>query len=58
MVYPFKSSYMPYTGLLELHYTFRHMTITLTQCGRHCFSGRKINLSQVFGGEYFDARDR
>ena len=30
---------------------FHDRTVIVTQCGRLCFGGRKINLSQVFAGQ-------
>jgi putative transposase len=41
----------PYTGLPELEYPFHDKTVTVTTCGRICFSRQKINLSTVFGGQ-------
>src|SRR3954471_5437825 len=40
-----------YRGLEELTYPFHDKTFTVTQCGRICFNGRKVNLSHVFGGQ-------
>src|SRR6266702_1829271 len=40
-----------YRGLAELTYPYHDATITVTQCGRLCFQGRKVNLSQVFAGQ-------
>ena len=40
-----------YRGLEELGYPFHDGTFTVTQCGRICFKGRKVNLSQVFAGQ-------
>jgi putative transposase len=40
-----------YRGLAELTYPFHDHTMTVTSCGRLCFHGRKINLSQVFAGQ-------
>src|SRR5919198_1409667 len=40
-----------YRGLDELTYPFHDATITVTHCGRICFQGRKVNLSQVFAGQ-------
>lgn len=40
-----------YRGLGDLTYPFHDTTITVTHCGRLCFKGRKINLSQVFAGQ-------
>ena len=41
----------PYRGLGELAYPFHDKTLTVTQCGRICFNGRKVNLSHVFAGQ-------
>ncbi len=41
----------PYHGLGELAYPFHDHTITVTNCGRICLGGRKINLSHVFAGQ-------
>lgn len=40
-----------YRGLDELTYPFHDTTITVTHCGRICFKGRKVNLSQAFAGQ-------
>jgi putative transposase len=40
-----------YHGLDELTYPFHDSTFTVTYCGRICFKGRKVNLSQVFAGQ-------
>ena len=40
-----------YRGLPELTYPFHDHTIAVTRCGRICFHGRKVNLSQVFAGQ-------
>jgi putative transposase len=40
-----------YRGLDELTYPFHDKTFTVTQCGRICFNGRKVNLSHVFAGQ-------
>jgi hypothetical protein len=32
-------------------YPFHDQTVTVTHCGRLCFKGRKVNLSQVFAGQ-------
>jgi putative transposase len=45
------SSPRVYRGLEELTYPFHDHTFTVTHCGRICFSGRKVNLSQVFAGQ-------
>jgi putative transposase len=40
-----------YRGLEEITYPFHDATFTVTRCGRICFKGRKVNLSQVFAGQ-------
>lgn len=40
-----------YRGLVDLSYPFHDQTITVTRCGRICFRGQKVNLSQVFAGQ-------
>jgi putative transposase len=40
-----------YRGLEELTYPFHDTTMTVTHCGRICFKGHKVNLSQVFAGQ-------
>ena len=40
-----------YRGLEDLTYPFHDHTMTVTQCGRICFKGRKVNLSHVFAGQ-------
>jgi putative transposase len=40
-----------YRGLEELTYPFHDHTMTVTHCGRICFYGQKVNLSQVFAGQ-------
>jgi putative transposase len=40
-----------YRGLEELTYPFHDQTIAVTQCGRICFQGQKVNLSHVFAGQ-------
>jgi hypothetical protein len=37
--------------LTDLTYPLHDKTITVTNCGRICFDGRKVNLSQVFAGQ-------
>jgi putative transposase len=39
------------SGLEELTYPFHAATFTVTQCGRICFKGLKVNLSHVFAGQ-------
>jgi putative transposase len=40
-----------YRGLEDLAYPFHDQTFTVTHCGRICFKGQKVNLSQVFAGQ-------
>ena len=40
-----------YRGLEELTYPFHDQSIMVTGCGRICFNGQKVNLSQVFAGQ-------
>jgi len=40
-----------YRGLEDIAYPFHDLTVTVTQCGRICFQGRKINLSHAFAGQ-------
>jgi putative transposase len=41
----------PYNGLGRLSYPFHDRTVTVTQCGRICYKGQKINLSRSFSGQ-------
>lgn len=41
----------PYRGLEDLTYPFHDATVLVTHCGRICWKGQKINLSQVFAGQ-------
>ena len=41
----------PYRGLPAVSYPFHDWTATVTHCGRICYKGRKVNLSQVFAGQ-------
>jgi len=47
----YRRSSRVYRGLDELTYPFHDKTVTVTHCGRICFNGRKVNLSQVFAGQ-------
>jgi transposase InsO family protein len=38
-------------------YPFHDRTIRVTQCGRICIGRRKINLSNVFGGQFVGVRE-
>ena len=58
MQYPaerYQPSTRPYRGLSDLQYPFHDRTIT--QCGRVCIAGRKINLSAVFAGQNVGIRE-
>jgi putative transposase len=46
-----------YQGLPPLEYPLHDATLTVTQCGRLCFGGRKINLSVVFAGQNVGIRE-
>ena len=45
-----------YRGLGELDYPLHDWAATVTTCGRICFRGRKVNLSQVFAGQQVGVR--
>jgi hypothetical protein len=45
-------------GLDELTYPFHDQTVMVTHCGRLCFKGRKVNLSQVFAGQNVGRSDQ
>jgi len=45
-----------YVGLGELDYPLHDWAATVTTCGRICFRGRKVNLSQVFAGQQVGVR--
>jgi putative transposase len=47
----YRRSTRVYRGLEDLSYPFHDGTFTVTQCGRICFKGRKVNLSHVFAGQ-------
>jgi putative transposase len=40
-----------YRGLEDLDYPFHDWAAVVTHCGRLCYQGRKINISQVFAGQ-------
>lgn len=40
-----------YKGLPDVNYPFHDKTITVTNCGRVCLKGKKINLTSVLGGQ-------
>jgi putative transposase len=47
----YKPSPRPYQGLPIVDYPLHDKTITVTECGRICHAGKKINFSQVFSGQ-------
>lgn len=49
-------SEQPYRGLSELDYPLHDWATVVTTCGRICFKGRKVNLSQVFAGQQVGVR--
>ena len=54
MKYPselYQPSKKVYQGLPEIEYPFHDTEVMVTQCGRICFRGEKINLSTVFAGQ-------
>ena len=60
MCYPaelYSPSPRPYQGLPPLEYPLHDRTVTVTECGRLCFGGRKINLSAVFAGHNVGVRE-
>ena len=40
-----------YGGIPEVEYPFHDKTITVTNCGRVCLKGKKINLISVLAGQ-------
>ena len=60
MRYPaelYSQSPRPYEGLKDLEYPMHDSTITVTACGRICIGRRKINLSNVFAGQWVGIRE-
>lgn len=54
MKYPgevYTPSLKKYEGLPEVEYPFHDKIITVTNCGRICLYGKKINFSTVFAGQ-------
>ncbi len=47
----YKRSPRVYRGLEELTYPYHDATVPVTRCGRICFQGRKVSLSQVLAGQ-------
>ena len=51
---------MKFVGRLlqgELSYPFHDRTLTVTNCGRVCVRGKKVNLSYVFAGQNVGVRE-
>jgi putative transposase len=46
----------PYGGLTALEYPLHDWSATVTTCGRICYRGRKVNVSQVFAGQLVGVR--
>lgn len=46
----------PYQGLTPLDYPLHDWTAAVTTCGRICWKGRKVNVSQVFAGQAVGVR--
>ena len=40
-----------YSGLVNVDYPFHDKIVMVTQCGRICYKGKKINLSVVLAGQ-------
>ena len=41
----------PYRGIADLQYPFHDKSLIVTECGRLCMHGKKINLSVVLAGQ-------
>ena len=52
----YQASTRPYRGVDELEYPTHDWTAVVTHCGRICYQGRKINVSQVFAGQKVGVR--
>ena len=47
----YQTSRRPYEGLPDVEYPFHDQTLMVTNCGRICIEGKKINFSRVFAGQ-------
>lgn len=47
----YKPSTKIYSGLPDVEYPFHDKTVIVTDCGRICVDGRKINFSMAFAGQ-------
>src|SRR5688572_30608493 len=45
-----------YAGLPALEYPFHDWSATVTHCGRVCYRGQKVNVSQAFAGQLVGVR--
>ena len=45
-----------YAGLPPLEYPFHDWSATVTHCGRVCYRGQKVNVSQAFAGQLVGVR--
>jgi len=60
MKYPaevYRPSEKPYEELPEVEYPFHDRTLMVTDCGRICIKGKKINFSRVFAGQAVGIRE-
>jgi len=60
MKYPaevYVPSKRPYEGLPDIEYPFHDQSIMVTNCGRICIRGKKINFSKVFAGQSVGIRE-
>jgi putative transposase len=54
----YRPSPRPYRGLVdELDYPLHDWSATITNCGRICYRGHKINVSHVFAGQRVGVRE-
>jgi transposase InsO family protein len=47
----------PYQGLTDLDYPFHDKSLIVTECGRICMYGKKINLSGVLAGQKLGVKE-
>ena len=53
----YKHSTRELESLDPLYYPFHYKTITVSQCGRICTRGFKVNLSRAFAGQQVDIKE-
>ncbi len=46
----YKRSNREYSGIGKIDYPLHHQIVTISHCGRICFKGLKIGVSNVLGG--------